>query len=71
MTDTTHLATLLEEYDETIQAMETAGFEYADLQAMEGQRMVLHDMIIEEVKRLGYTVRSREESVWKARQLTS
>ncbi len=71
MTDTTHLATLLEEYDETISIMENAGFEYADMQAMESQRMVLHDMIIEEVKRLGYTVRSRKDALWIARHITS
>jgi hypothetical protein len=69
MQDTRHLAELLEDYDSTIDLLQTSGLPIEQIQALDSQRMVLHDMIIEEVKRLGYAVTSREDAVWKARQL--
>lgn len=69
MTDTAHLATLLGEYKETIDLMQTSGVPIEQIKELESQRMILHDMIIEEVQRLGYEVHSREDALWKARQL--
>jgi hypothetical protein len=68
MTDTTHLAELLAEYKETIDLLQTSGLPMEEIKELEAQRMVLHDMIIEEVQRLGYVVHSREDALWKARQ---
>ncbi|NJN65369.1 MAG: hypothetical protein HC884_00970 [Chloroflexaceae bacterium] len=69
MKDTRHLAELLSDYNATIGMMQTSGLPIEEIQALESERMVLHNMIIEEVKRLGYTVRSREEAIWIAQQI--
>lgn len=69
MTDTRHLAELLNDYDATIEIMQTSGLPIEQIRSLEGERMVLHDMIIEEVQRLGYTVNTREDAVWIARQI--
>jgi hypothetical protein len=69
MTDTTHLAALLEEYDEIIGIIETSGLPMEQMQVPDGDRIILHNRIIEEVERLGYTVRSRAEGLWIAQQI--
>jgi hypothetical protein len=69
MSDTSHLAELLNDYDNVIAAMETSGLPIEQIKELEGMRMVLHDMIIEEVERLGYETRTRSEAIWIARQI--
>jgi len=66
---TAHLAELLRDYDEVLNLIETSGLPTEQIHALDQQRVVLHDMIIEEVQRLGYTVRSRSEGLWRARQI--
>ncbi len=69
MENTTHLSELLNDYDDTINIIQTSGLPIEQIQALDSQRMVLHDMIIEEVQRFGYTIKSREDALWIARQL--
>jgi hypothetical protein len=64
-------AELLNDYDSIIEMIQTSGLPIEQIQALDSERMVLHEMIIEEVKRLGYTIRTREEAVWKTRQIIS
>lgn len=61
----------MNDYDSIIEMIQTSGLPIEQIQALDSERMVLHEMIIEEVKRLGYTIRTREEAVWKARQIIS
>lgn len=67
--DTRHLAELLWDYDNILELLETAGLPMEQMRLLDGERMLLHNQIIEEVQRLGYTVRTREEAVWMARQI--
>jgi hypothetical protein len=67
--NTAHLAELLRDYDEVLNLIETSGLPIEQIRVLDGERMLLHDSIIAEVQRLGYTVRSRSEGLWIARQI--
>lgn len=69
MQDTRHLAELLSDYNEVLALIETSGFPIEQIRILDGEQMLLHDRIIEEVKRLGYTVNSREDALWITRQI--
>lgn len=68
MADTRHLAELLQDYDLIRDLIETCG-DMEQMRQLESNRMITHDMIIEEVQRLGYEVRTREDALWIARQI--
>lgn len=60
------IAILIEEYDDTVQGMERES-DIDVMKALERQRMILHEQIIDEVKRMGIQPHTREEAVWIAR----
>lgn len=64
-----HLITLCREYQELIDQIESGGLETEEIRYLNGQRSVLHDQIMAEMKRVGVSFRDREHARNKAIQI--
>jgi hypothetical protein len=64
-----HLFSLCREYQEMVEQIQSGMLETDDIRALNSQRSVLHDQIMEELTRLGKPFKSREHARNMAFQL--
>lgn len=57
-----HLVTLCREYQEMVELIQSGMLETDEIRQLNGQRSVIHDQIMEELRRLGKPFRDREHA---------